>query len=58
MNKGADSTISAKSTFQKNTAERFPICIAAEDCDIELMQLILEKGADINSNTPSVCLDC
>lgn len=49
---GADPTVTSKITSDPKaqiTTEVFPICQASEVGDLELMQLMLEKGANINS---------
>ncbi len=48
---GADPKISATQKLGKYDVKYQPICLAAEFGDKELMEKILEKGADINTTT-------
>lgn len=53
---GADPTLTAKISFDGQEAKWIPVCVAAEGADVELMNMILDKGADINASTSTSCL--
>jgi len=53
---GADPKISAAQKFDKGEAVYFPICLAAQYGDVDLVTNMLNKGADINSTTTTACL--
>jgi len=57
LQNGADPNITIKYHLaEKSLAEIFPICQAAEVGDLELMKLIVEKGADINTRAKGMSL--
>ena len=57
LQNGADPKISINyHSGDKALAEIFPICQAAEVGDLELMKLIVEKGADINTRAKGMSL--
>jgi ankyrin repeat protein len=53
---GANPALAAKQKLDKGEAIYYPICLAAEYGDVELMAAMLGKGADINSATTTACL--
>jgi len=54
---GADPKIAINyHSGEKTLAEIFPICQAAEVGDLELMKMIIEKGADINTRAKGMSL--
>lgn len=56
LENGADPKISAAQKFEKGEAIYFPICLAAQYGDVDLVTNMLNKGADINSATTTACL--
>ncbi|MCK9612926.1 MAG: ankyrin repeat domain-containing protein [Bacteroidales bacterium] len=57
LQNGADPKIPIKyHSGDKSLAEIFPICQAAEVGNLELMKLIVEKGADINTKAKGMSL--
>jgi len=56
VEKGAYPTISASQKFDKGEANYYPVCLAAQYGDVDLMNVMLDKGADINSATSTACL--
>lgn len=53
---GADPKLTGTQKFPKGEAVYYPICLAAQYGDVELMTTMLEKGSDINSSTTTACL--
>jgi len=53
---GADPKISATQKFDKGSAVYYPVCLAGQYGDVDLMTSMLNKGADINSTTTTACL--
>ncbi|MFC2152025.1 ankyrin repeat domain-containing protein [Bacteroidota bacterium] len=53
---GADPALPATQIFEKGEAVYYPICLAAEFGNVELVSMMLDKGADMNSTTTTTCL--
>jgi ankyrin repeat protein len=53
---GADPKISASQKMDKGEAVYYPICLAAQYGDVDLVSSMLDKGAGINSATTTACL--
>jgi ankyrin repeat protein len=56
IEKGADPKLSATQKFPKGEAVYYPICLAAQYGDTDLVTRMLDMGADINSATTTACL--
>ncbi|MBN2174161.1 MAG: ankyrin repeat domain-containing protein [Bacteroidales bacterium] len=46
---GADPKLAAIQKMEKGSIEYFPICLAAEFGDVDMMSRMIDKGADINT---------
>jgi ankyrin repeat protein len=53
---GANPAIPAKQIMDKGEVVYYPICLAGQYGDVELVETMLGKGADINSTTTTACL--